>query len=47
MHDPVIIAKNGRPRTVLLDYEDFLRLTNATAAFSDLDAELDAKDAAD
>ena len=27
MRDPVIITKNGRPRTVLLAYEDFLRLS--------------------
>ncbi|MNT97786.1 type II toxin-antitoxin system [compost metagenome] len=26
MRDPVIITKNGRPRTVLLAYEDYLRL---------------------
>lgn len=26
MHDPVIITKNGRPHTVLLAYEDFVRL---------------------
>jgi prevent-host-death family protein len=25
--DPVIITKNGRPRTVLLAYEDFVRLS--------------------
>ena len=27
VRDPVIITKNGRPRTVLLAYEDFLRLS--------------------
>jgi prevent-host-death family protein len=43
MREPVIITKNGRPRTVLLAYEDYLRLTRrdrsveATAALSDDD----------
>ena len=27
VRDPVIITKNGRPRTVLLAYEDFVRLS--------------------
>jgi prevent-host-death family protein len=27
VREPVIITKNGRPRTVLMAYEDFLRLT--------------------
>lgn len=27
VRDPVIITKNGRPRTVLIPYEDYLRLT--------------------
>jgi len=27
IRDPVIITKNGRPRTVLIAYEDYLRLT--------------------
>jgi prevent-host-death family protein len=27
VRDPVIITKNGRPRTVLIAYEDYLRLT--------------------
>ncbi|WP_084617284.1 type II toxin-antitoxin system Phd/YefM family antitoxin [Sinorhizobium arboris] len=26
LREPVIIAKNGRPRTVLLAYKDYLRL---------------------
>lgn len=26
IREPVIITKNGRPRTVLLAYEDFMRL---------------------
>jgi hypothetical protein len=26
VRDPVIITKNGRPRTVLIAYEDYLRL---------------------
>jgi prevent-host-death family protein len=25
--EPVIVTKNGRPRTVLMAYEDYLRLT--------------------
>ena len=41
VRDPVIITKNGRPRTVLIAYEDYLRLTKSdlrvelTAALSD------------
>ncbi|TIS89828.1 type II toxin-antitoxin system Phd/YefM family antitoxin [Mesorhizobium sp.] len=27
VRDPVIITKNGRPRTVLLAYEDFVQLS--------------------
>jgi prevent-host-death family protein len=27
VREPVVITKNGRPRTVLLAYEDFVRLT--------------------
>ncbi|WP_322887516.1 type II toxin-antitoxin system Phd/YefM family antitoxin (plasmid) [Sinorhizobium medicae] len=27
VREPVIITKNGRPRTVLLAYEDYLRLS--------------------
>ena len=27
VREPVIITKNGRPRTVLIAYEDFLRLS--------------------
>lgn len=27
VRNPVIITKNGRPRTVLIAYEDYLRLT--------------------
>lgn len=27
VRDPVIITKNGRPRTVLIAYDDYLRLT--------------------
>ncbi len=43
VREPVIITKNGRPRTVLLAYEDYLRLARrdrqveATAALSDDD----------
>ena len=70
VREPVIITKNGRPRTVLMAYEDFLRLSKrdrrvqrtadltdeeiaaveaSTMApgFEPLDAELDAKHAAD
>lgn len=27
IRDPVIITKNGRPRTVLMAYEDYMRLS--------------------
>ncbi|MEI9425979.1 type II toxin-antitoxin system Phd/YefM family antitoxin [Mesorhizobium sp. Cs1299R1N1] len=27
VREPVVITKNGRPRTVLMAYEDFLRLS--------------------
>lgn len=27
VRDPVIITKNGRPRTVLMAYDDFMRLS--------------------
>ncbi|RVG00659.1 type II toxin-antitoxin system Phd/YefM family antitoxin [Sinorhizobium meliloti] len=43
VREPVIITKNGRPRTVLLAYEDYLRLSRrdrrveATADLSDDD----------
>jgi prevent-host-death family protein len=42
---PVIITKNGRPRTVLLAYEDYMRLARRdrrvelTADLSDLEIE--------
>jgi prevent-host-death family protein len=48
VRDPVIITKNGRPRTVLIAYEDYLRLTKRdrrvelTAALSDDEAEIEA-----
>lgn len=41
VREPVIITKNGRPRTVLMAYEDYLRLAkrdrrvDLTAAISD------------
>ncbi len=41
MREPVIITKNGRPRTVLIAYEDYLRLAkrdrrvDLTAAIND------------
>ena len=43
VREPVIITKNGRPRTVLIAYEDYLRLARrdrrveATAALGDDD----------
>lgn len=43
VREPVIITKNGRPRTVLLAYEDYLRLARrdrrveATATLADED----------
>ncbi|WP_457660351.1 type II toxin-antitoxin system Phd/YefM family antitoxin [Sinorhizobium medicae] len=43
VREPVIITKNGRPRTVLIAYEDYLRLSRrdrrveATADLSDDD----------
>ncbi|OAP35159.1 prevent-host-death protein [Sinorhizobium glycinis] len=43
VREPVIITENGRPRTVLLAYEDYLRLSRrgrcaeATASLSDDD----------
>ncbi|RWB07462.1 type II toxin-antitoxin system Phd/YefM family antitoxin [Mesorhizobium sp.] len=42
VRDPVIITKNGRPRTVLLAYEDFVRLSKR-----DRRAELTAEFSAD
>lgn len=41
VREPVIITKNGRPRTVLIAYEDYIRLTkrdrrvDLTATLSD------------
>jgi prevent-host-death family protein len=46
VREPVIITKNGRPRTVLMAYEDYIRLAkrdcrvDLTAALSDEDLEL-------
>lgn len=43
VREPVVITKNGRPRSVLLAYEDFVRLSKRdrkaelTAALSDAD----------
>lgn len=43
VREPVIITKNGRPRTVLIAYEDYVRLARrdrrveATTALSDAD----------
>ncbi|KRB29905.1 type II toxin-antitoxin system prevent-host-death family antitoxin [Mesorhizobium sp. Root172] len=41
VRDPVIITENGRPRTVLLAYEDFVRLSKRDRRV-DLTAELSA-----
>jgi prevent-host-death family protein len=46
VREPVIITKNGRPRTVLMAYEDYMRLAkrdrrvDLTAALNDDDLEL-------
>lgn len=51
VREPVVITKNGRPRTVLLAYEDFIRLSKRdrrvqrTADLSD--AEIAAAEAAE
>lgn len=42
LREPVIITKNGRPRTVLLAYEDFVRLSKLERSVdltSDISAE--------
>lgn len=50
VREPVIVTKNGRPRTVLMAYEDYLRLTRRERRVeltSELaDAEIDAVEAA-
>ncbi len=50
VREPVICTKNGRPRTVLMAYEDYLRLTRRERRVeltSELaDAEIDAVEAA-
>lgn len=43
VREPVIITKNGRPRTVLIAYEDYLRLTKRERRV-ELTAELDDSD---
>ncbi|MER8589929.1 type II toxin-antitoxin system Phd/YefM family antitoxin [Mesorhizobium sp. M1338] len=45
VRDPVIITKNGRPRTVLLAYEDFVRLSKRDRRV-ELTAELGANEIA-
>jgi prevent-host-death family protein len=45
VRDPVIITENGRPRTVLLAYEDFVRLSKRDRRI-DLTAELSADEIA-
>ena len=45
VRDPVIITKNGRPRTVLMAYEDFMRLTRRDRRVQ-LTTELDADEIA-
>lgn len=45
VRDPVIITKNGRPRTVLLAYDDFVRLSKRDRRV-ELTAELSADEIA-
>jgi prevent-host-death family protein len=45
LREPVIITKNGRPRTVLMAYEDFVRLSKLERSV-DLTTELSAEDLA-
>mgnify|MGYP001001616378 CR=1 FL=1 len=45
VRDPVIITKNGRPRTVLMAYEDFVRLSKRDRRV-ELTAELSADEIA-
>jgi prevent-host-death family protein len=46
VRDPVIITKNGRPRTVLIAYEDFVRLSKRDRRVQ-LTSELSAAEIAD
>ena len=46
VRDPVIITKNGRPRTVLMAYEDFVRLSKRDRRVQ-LTSELSAAEIAD
>lgn len=46
VRDPVIITKNGRPRTVLMAYEDFVRLSKRDRR-AQLTSELSAAEIAD
>lgn len=43
LREPVIITKNGRPRTVLMAYEDFVRLSKLERSV-DLTSELSAEE---
>ena len=45
LREPVIITKNGRPRTVLLAYEDFVRLSKLERSV-DLTSEISAEELA-
>lgn len=45
LKEPVIITKNGRPRTVLLAYEDFVRLSKLERSV-DLTSEISAEELA-
>jgi prevent-host-death family protein len=45
LREPVIITKNGRPRTLLLAYEDFVRLSKLERSV-ELTSELSAKELA-
>jgi prevent-host-death family protein len=45
LREPVIITKNGRPRTVLMAYEDFVRLSKLERSV-ELTSELSAEELA-
>jgi prevent-host-death family protein len=45
LREPVVITKNGRPRTVLMAYEDFVRLSKLERTV-DLTSELSAAELA-
>jgi prevent-host-death family protein len=45
LREPVIITRNGRPRTVLMAYEDFVRLSKLERSV-ELTSEISAEDLA-